>query len=143
MKYLWSKTEHSRQVALTILVLLCIWEISVRALGVREFMLPAPSKIIVEFFQSPGYLLMQSLSTLETTVVGFVLAVVLGVVIAIGIVSFQFLDRTLYSLLVALNAVPKVALAPLFIILLGTGSAPKIAFAQFIWIFPLPLPPFW
>src|SRR3546814_12426302 len=81
MKYLWSKTEHSRQVALTILVLLCIWEISVRALGVREFMLPAPSKIIVEFFQSPGYLLMQSLSTLETTVVGFVLAVVLGVVI--------------------------------------------------------------
>src|SRR3546814_1469752 len=114
MKYLWSKTVHSRQVALTILVLLCIWEISVRALGVREFMLPAPSKIIVEFFQSPGYLLMQSLSTLETTVVGFVLAVVLGVVIAIGIVSFQFLDRTLYSLLVALNAVPKVALAPLF-----------------------------
>src|SRR3546814_7669562 len=92
----------------------CSSDLSVRALGVREFMLPAPSKIIVEFFQSPGYLLMQSLSTLETTVVGFVLAVVLGVVIAIGIVSFQFLDRTLYSLLVALNAVPKVALAPLF-----------------------------
>src|SRR3546814_5581753 len=100
----------------------CSSDLSVRALGVREFMLPAPSKIIVEFFQSPGYLLMQSLSTLETTVVGFVLAVVLGVVIAIGIVSFQFLDRTLYSLLVALNAVPKVALAPLFIIWLGTGS---------------------
>src|SRR3546814_3848190 len=80
---------------------------------------------------------MQSLSTLETTVVGFVLAVVLGVVIAIGIVSFQFLDRTLYSLLVALNAVPKVALAPLFIIWLGTGSAPKIAVATLIAIFPI------
>src|SRR3546814_10620599 len=115
----------------------CSSDLSVRALGVREFMLPAPSKIIVEFFQSPGYLLMQSLSTLETTVVGFVLAVVLGVVIAIGIVSFQFLDRTLYSLLVALNAVPKVALAPLFIIWLGTGSAPKIAVATLIAIFPI------
>jgi NitT/TauT family transport system permease protein len=137
MKSLWGKTEHGRQVTLTILVLLGIWELGVRVLHVREFMLPAPSKIIVEFFKSPSYLLLQSLSTLETTIVGFALAVVLGVVIAIGIVSFRFLDRTLYSLLVALNAVPKVALAPLFIIWLGTGSAPKIAVATLIAIFPI------
>lgn len=137
MKYLWAKTESSRLILLTILVLLCIWEVGVRVFEVREFMLPAPSKIIVEFFQSPRYLLMQSLSTLQTTVVGFALAVVLGVVVAIGIVSSRFLDRTLYSLLVALNAVPKVALAPLFIIWLGTGAAPKIAVAMLIAIFPI------
>src|SRR5690606_18936111 len=47
------------------------------------------------------------------------------------------LDRTLYSLLVAMNAVPKVALAPLFVIWLGTGAAPKIAIAMLIAIFPI------
>src|SRR3546814_17865638 len=97
MKYLWSKKENSRQVALTILVLLCIWEISVRALGVREFMLPAPSKIIVDFFHSPGYLLIQSQSPMETPVVGFVLIVVIVVVIACGFVSFLILYQMFHS----------------------------------------------
>ena len=55
----------------------------------------------------------------------------------IGIVYSRFLDRTLYSLLVALNAVPKVALAPLFVIWLGTEAAPKVAIAMLIAIFPI------
>ncbi len=137
MKHLWLKTERSRMVVITILVLLAIWEAGVRMSGVREFLLPAPTKIFVEFLASPGYLLMQSLDTLLTTLAGFALAVVLGVIAAIGIVYSRFLDRTLYSLLVAVNAVPKVALAPLFVIWLGTGSAPKIAIAMLIAIFPI------
>ncbi|EHP40934.1 binding-protein dependent transport system inner membrane protein [Cupriavidus basilensis OR16] len=108
-----------------------------RAFGVREFLLPPPTKILTEFLAQPGFLLMQSLDTLQTTLAGFVLAVVLGVGSAIGIVYSRFLDRTLYSLMVALNAVPKVALAPLFVIWLGTGSAPKIAIAMLIAIFPI------
>jgi NitT/TauT family transport system permease protein len=137
MKHLWMKTERGRLVLITTLVLLGMWEIGVRLSGVREFLLPAPSKIFIEFLESPGYLLMQSLDTLQTTAAGFALAVVLGVVAAIGIVYSRFLDRTLYALLVAVNAVPKVALAPLFVIWLGTGSAPKIAVAMLIAIFPI------
>lgn len=137
MKHLWLKTERSRLILVTVAILLAIWEIAVRLSGVREFLLPAPSKIFAEFFVNPGYLFMQSLDTLQTTVAGFALAVVLGVIAAIGIVSSRFLDRTLYSLLVAMNAVPKVALAPLFVIWLGTGSAPKIAVAMLIAIFPI------
>jgi len=137
MKHFWLKTERGRSILLTTLVLLALWEAGVRLSGVREFMLPAPSKIVLEFFESPGYLLLQSLDTLRTTVAGFALAVVLGVIAAIGIVYSRFLDRTLYSLLVAMNAVPKVALAPLFVIWLGTGAAPKIAIAMLIAIFPI------
>jgi NitT/TauT family transport system permease protein len=137
MKQLWKRTERSRQALITLIVILVIWEIAVRALDIRQFLLPAPSKIIMEFFKQPGYLLLQSLDTLRTTLAGFVLAVILGVGAAIGIVYSPFLDRTLYSLLVAMNAVPKVALAPLFVIWLGTSAAPKIAIALLIAIFPI------
>jgi NitT/TauT family transport system permease protein len=137
MKSLWAKTERSRLMLLTVLVILCAWEVGVRVSGVRQFLLPAPSKIAMEFLASPGYLLLESLDTLRTTLAGFALAVLLGVTAAVGIVYSRFLDRSLYSLLVALNAVPKVALAPLFVIWLGTGAAPKIAIAMLIAIFPI------
>lgn len=137
MKFLWKRSENSRLAILTMVILLLAWEGAVRFFGVREFLLPAPSKIIADFMEQPGFLLLQSLDTLQTTLAGFVLAVVLGVGAAIGIVYSRFLDRTLYALMVALNAVPKVALAPLFVIWLGTGSAPKIAIAMLIAIFPI------
>lgn len=137
MKTLWNHTERSRQALLTLAVLLVAWEACVRLLGIRDFLLPAPSKIIGQFLAQPGYLLRETLDTLLTTMYGFVLAVVLGVAAAIGIVYSRFLDRTLYSLLVALNAVPKVALAPLFVIWMGTGALPKVAIAMLIAIFPI------
>jgi NitT/TauT family transport system permease protein len=69
--------------------------------------------------------------------VGFGLAVLLGVVLAVGIIHSAWLERTLYVLLVWLNSLPKVALAPLFVIWLGTGSASKIAVVITIAIFPI------
>ncbi len=137
MKNLLARTQRSWQALLTVAVLLALWEIGVRTLEVRDFLLPAPSKVLRQFLEQPGYLLLQSLDTLRTTLAGFVLAVVLGIAAAIGIVYSKFLDRTLYSLLVAMNAVPKVALAPLFVIWMGTGATPKVAIAMLIAIFPI------
>lgn len=137
MKQLWAQTKRNREATITLLVLLLIWEVCVRTIGIRDFLLPPPSKIFTQFLAQPGYLLLQSLDTLRTTLYGFVIAVLLGVAFAIGIVYSRFLDRTLYSLLVALNAVPKVALAPLFVIWMGTGVMPKVAIAMLIAIFPI------
>ena len=75
--------------------------------------------------------------TLGMTCIGFALAVVLGVALAVGIVYSRFLERTIYTLLVALNSIPKVALAPLFVIWMGTGPEPKIAIALMLAIFPI------
>ena len=63
---------------------------------------------------------MQGWYTLLTTLGGFVLAVVIGVALAVLIVEIKFLDNTLYAFILALNTVPKVAIAPLFV-MLGTG----------------------
>ncbi len=116
MKLVWSNITRRWEVLVTSLVLLLIWEACVRIFEIRGFLLPAPSKIVAQFLASPAYLLRESLDTMVTTLLGFALAVVLGVLAAIGIVYSRFLDRTLYSLLVALNAVPKVAIAMLIAI---------------------------
>jgi len=137
MKYVWSSVARRWEVLATTLALLLAWELCVRMFGIRSFLLPAPSHIVTQFFAAPAYLLTESLDTMITTLMGFALAVALGVGAAIGIVYSRFLDRTLYALLVALNAVPKVALAPLFVIWLGTEAAPKVAIAMLIAIFPI------
>ncbi len=134
---LWARSERSRDMLLLVASLVVIWEVAVRLLAVRDFILPLPSKIVLEFLHSPRYFLKEAAFTLLTTMVGFLIALVLGVASAVGIVYSRFLDRTLYTLLVAFNAVPKVALAPLFVIWLGTEAAPKIAIATLIAIFPI------
>jgi NitT/TauT family transport system permease protein len=112
-----------------------LWELAVWAFKPKPFILPSPSSILVEFWNQPAYFLQQTFYTLGTTLGGFLLALALGFVAAVGIVYSRFLERTLYTLLVALNSVPKVALAPLFVIWMGTGAKPKIAIALTIAIF--------
>jgi NitT/TauT family transport system permease protein len=99
--------------------------------------LPAPSVVVADIVQNPLFFTEQSIYTLYVTMVGFAIALVGGILAAIAIVSSRWLDRTFYTLLVATNAVPKVALAPLFVIWLGTGGAPKIAIAAIIAVFPI------
>jgi len=126
---------HTLEVTLVLLGALVLWEIAVLVFKPRPFILPSPQSILVEFWTQPGYFLAQTLYTLGTTLGGFLLALAIGFLAAVGIVYSRWLERTLYTLLVALNSVPKVALAPLFVIWMGTASAPKIAIALTIAIF--------
>jgi len=114
-----------------------LWEILVRMLGVPLFMLPPPSAVAQAMIENPHIYAYHAVYTLYSTLAGFALAVVLGVVLAVAIVQSKFLERTLYTVLVTLNSVPKVAVAPLFIVWLGTGLEPKIAIAAMIAIFAI------
>ncbi len=127
----------SRGTALVLLSLVLLWEAAVRGLGVKPILLPAPSEIVQELASAPWFYARQSGATLLTTVAGFVLAVALGVGLAIGIVYSRLLERVIYTLLVSLNSLPKVALAPLFVIWMGTGVEPKIAIAVMLAIFSI------
>jgi NitT/TauT family transport system permease protein len=134
---LWAKTEYTRTVVIVLATLIIVWEIAVRQLHIKAFILPAPSSVFLDIFRYPQFYFEQSLYTIYVTMVGFAMALAFGVALAVAIVSSKFLERTLYTLLVALNSVPKVALAPLFVIWLGTGGAPKIAIAALIAVFPI------
>ncbi len=109
--------------------LLVSWQIAVWLFHPRPIMLPGPDAVFDELMSQPLYFLDNSVHTIVNTLVAFVIAVVVGVAFAIAIVHSQFLEKTLYAALVAFNNVPKVALAPLFVIWLGTGALSKIAMA--------------
>lgn len=133
----WQRIEKPLSVVAVLLGSFVAWELFVRLFDVPGFLLPPPTLVLSEFFNSPGYYLYHTGFTLWTTTAGFAISVVIGVLLSIAIVYSTFLERTLFTLLIAFNSVPKVALAPLFVIWLGTGATPKIAIAFTIAVFSI------
>jgi len=134
---IWQRIERPVSVVAVLIAFFVAWELFVRLFDIRAFLLPPPSTLISEFAWSPSYFLTNALFTLWTTAAGFIASVIIGVLLAVGIVYSIILERTLYTLLIAFNSVPKVALAPLFVIWLGTGATPKIAIAFTIAVFSI------
>ncbi|MEN3363254.1 MAG: NitT/TauT family transport system permease protein [Burkholderiales bacterium] len=123
-------------VAFTSLALfLVMWEVLVRVLKVRPIMVPPPGMVLQELAAEWSWYLGHAWYTFLTTSAGFVLAVIFGVGIAILLVASKWFESAIYPLIIAMNSVPKVAVAPLFVIWLGTDAEPKIAIAFLIAIF--------
>ena len=130
--------QKGRQWALgaaSIVGFLLLWEALVRMLHVRPITLPPPSAVLLELASEWPWYLDHAGFTLLTTLGGFALSVVVGVVLAMFLVGSRRFEHAIYPLIVGLNSVPKVAIAPLFVIWLGTGSEPKIAIAFLIAVF--------
>jgi NitT/TauT family transport system permease protein len=122
---------------LVLLSIFVVWEVLVRALGVKPVILPPPSSVWLEFWTDPVWYLRHGWYTLLVTLGGFGLAVAFGVALAVLIVESRLMEKTVYALIVGLNSVPKVAVAPLFVIWLGTGVEPKIAIGFLIAVFAI------
>lgn len=121
--------------AASLIVFMVLWETLVRVLGVRPITLPPPSAVIVELANEWAWYLDHSVYTLMTTLSGFVLAAVIGVLLATLLVGSTWFEHAVYPLIVGLNSIPKVAIAPIFVIWMGTGSQPKIAIAFLVAVF--------
>jgi len=114
-----------------------LWQFGVMAFHPPAYLLPTPSAIVTEFLDDPLWYLNHSMITVGATLAGFAFALVIGALAAVGIVFSRLLESTLFTLLVTLNSVPKIALAPLFIIWMGTGAASKIAISFLIALFAI------
>jgi len=121
--------------ALIVFAIVTIWQVAVIVFQPPVILLPAPSRIWLDFWEAPSYFLRNTFYTFATTILGFALSVVLGIVLAVAIISSRILDRVITTLLVLLNSLPKVALAPLFVIWMGLGMEPKVAIAVMLAIF--------
>lgn len=113
------------------------WEVLVDLLQIKPVILPAPSLIFVTMAKHWSYLLVNTWPTLLAITGGFVAAAVLGFVIAIGIAYSRWVSEMTYPFLVAAQVLPKVALAPLFLIWFGFGLTPKVVIAALIAFFPI------
>jgi NitT/TauT family transport system permease protein len=114
-----------------------VWEAGVRLLHVSPAALVPPSAIVVAAASHPGIQLHHMAITAAETVEGFFLAAALGVLLAALIASSHALRRTLMPWLLVVQIVPKIALAPLFIVWLGTGTPCRMVFTVFLALFPV------
>jgi NitT/TauT family transport system permease protein len=119
------------------LIGLLIWEAIVRAMAIPSYLLPAPSEICIELYNNWGYLISNLGYTALASIVGFAIALVLGIVLGTVIASFRVVDRILYPWLVISHAVPKVVVAPLMLVWVGFGLKSSIIFVIFFTFFPI------
>ncbi|MEV5504042.1 ABC transporter permease [Nonomuraea fuscirosea] len=115
------------------------WALAAAAFAIPEIILPSPAAVVTAFLRLPGYLLEQAAITLAETALGFALSVVCGLAIGLVIAAWRVAELMFAPLLVAFNAVPKVALAPLLVVWMGFGQQPKVVMALLVCFFPVVL----
>ena len=116
---------------------LLAWQFLVTRLSIPEVILPSPQQISDELWRALPALLANAWPTTLDTLMAFFAASVLGVGSAVVLSYSRLLRDVLYPNLVAFQLVPKVALAPLFVVWLGIGSTSHVAFAAFVSFFPI------
>src|ERR1043166_4861486 len=102
--------------ALTFVATIAVWEVCVRLFAIPEFLLPAPSAILSAVIQQAPNVLHHARATMFTVLAGFLASIVIGFPLAIAIASSPLLANALYPLLVLTQSVPKIAIAPLLVI---------------------------
>jgi NitT/TauT family transport system permease protein len=120
-------------------VALIAWELIIRLGHVSAYIVPAPSAVAVALVTHVNELTVATLATAQEVFVGFVLSLLVGVGLALIIIRFGWFGRALYPLIVFFQTVPKVALAPIFILWFGYNLAPKVLLILVIAFFPITL----
>jgi NitT/TauT family transport system permease protein len=123
-------------ILVTTLILLG-WEISVRALGIRSIILPPPSAVFATMAERHDLLLTHLWPSLYLTVLGFVLSVIGGIFVAVLITYSAIVRKGFYPVIVVSQVIPKISIAPLFIVWFGTGMMSSLLLAFLVAFFPM------
>jgi NitT/TauT family transport system permease protein len=120
-----------------ILVFLAIWQAGVMLSKVPAYLLPAPTQIAETFIDEFPKLLRHGWVTTYEMLLGYLLAVAVAIPLAIAITSSQRFDAFVMPTMLFFQVVPKVAVAPLFLVWFGVGVLPKVLVAFLISFFPI------
>jgi ABC-type nitrate/sulfonate/bicarbonate transport system permease component len=113
------------------------WELAARAGWVQDYLLPAPSEVARALVEDRSLLLDDAWVTGQEVLLGFALALVAGITIAIALDLSTVARRTVYPLVIASQAVPIVVIAPILVIWFGFGMTPKLIVIALICFFPI------
>ncbi|MFW6195081.1 MAG: ABC transporter permease [Chloroflexota bacterium] len=128
-----------RQVASALaglLVLGIVWELWVRLADLPVYIAPSPAQVLEQFTSDPGFFLRHGLITLGEAMAGFCIGTGAGFGIAVAMAHSRFLERSLLPVALLIKVTPVVAIAPLLVIWLGFGAAPRVLIAALITFFP-------
>ncbi len=123
--------------AVTLAGVLVAWEAVVRGFRIPAFIIPLPSAVLRELWGWRAHFVEHTWVTLYETLGGFALSVVVGVPLAVLIVYSPLLRRALYPLIVLAQSVPKIAIAPVLLLMTGHGEIPKVIVAFLVAFFPV------
>jgi NitT/TauT family transport system permease protein len=117
--------------------LLGLWEWAVRSFEIPVYLLPAPSRIWTDSVANAAVLAGHTVVTLKTVLLGFAFSVLISLPLAVILTSSVYVANAVYPILVLTQSIPKVALAPILVILLGANELPRIVVTFLVAFFPL------
>jgi putative hydroxymethylpyrimidine transport system permease protein len=120
-----------------VIVILAGWELACRSLEIPDFILPPPSLIIVVAISQAGILLPHAAITASEVLIGISLALMVAIPLSIAMFAHPSVEKALAPFLIASQAVPVFAIAPLLVVWLGYGIASKVFMAAVIIFFPI------
>ena len=133
----WETLKSSVLPLIGILIFLLIWEFLVGWFDIKSYLLPKPSEIILTMIDKYDLLWKHSLVTFYEMMAGYFLAIVVAVPLAIFMTASPTFDRFITPIILFLQTVPKIAIAPLFLVWFGVGTTPKVLVAFLICFFPI------
>ena len=122
---------------LLILLLIGLWDVTVRVFQIPPYLVPKPYDVILTFWTDGAELLRQAIPTTIATLGGFLLSALFGIPAAMLIASSRIVESYIYPLLVFSQSIPKVAIAPLLVVWFGFGMMPKVISAFLLGFFPV------
>jgi NitT/TauT family transport system permease protein len=132
--------DHLGTVVLPVLfaaAALILWELVVGWAHVPPVILPPPSDVLAQLVQHWDLILKHSVQTTSETLIAFGLSIPLGVVLAAAMTWSPLVNKALFPNVIVFQLIPKIALAPLFIVWLGIGLPSRVTFSVFISFFPI------
>ena len=136
----WRRTNMGQDVFLPIgvfIALLIVWEAAVQLFSIPVYLLPAPSVIWTDTVAIAGAIGNHTLATLGTVVVGFFISFAISLPLAVFMTSSPLISSAIYPLLVLTQSIPKVALAPILVVMLGANELPRLVITFLVAFFPL------
>jgi NitT/TauT family transport system permease protein len=120
-----------------LIIILVVWQIYTSWSGISRIVLPSPIDIGLVSFRRYDLLLRETWPTLIETILGFALALLIGIPLAVCVANSRLLNLAIYPILIATQSVPKVAIAPIVLVWFGLGMESKLALAFLVAFFPV------
>jgi NitT/TauT family transport system permease protein len=117
--------------------LIVFWDIAIRVLKIPPYQIPAPKDVVLTLWQEWPMLLREAWPTTVATIWGFLLSAAFGIPMAMLIAGSRTVESYVYPLLVFSQSIPKIAIAPLFVVWFGFGMVPKVLSAFMLGFFPV------
>lgn len=122
---------------LMLVILVVLWDLAIRVFDIKPYLIPNPWSVAKQLVNEWPMLWRETLPTLYATLGGFVASAIVGVLIAMWISYSRLVESFVYPLLVFSQSIPKVAIAPLFVVWFGFGIVPKVIAAFLLGFFPV------